>query len=52
MSKDTLELLRECDSGIKMAVGSIDEVSGHIKDEDLKICSKRARRSTASSAVR
>ena len=36
MSKDTLELLRECDSGIKMAVGSIDEVSGHIKDEDLK----------------
>lgn len=31
MSKDTLELLRECDSGIKMAVGSIDEVSGHIK---------------------
>ena len=33
MSKDTLELLRECDSGIKMAVGSIDEVSGHIKDE-------------------
>lgn len=36
MSKDTLELLRECDSGIKMAVGSIDEVRGHIKDEDLK----------------
>ena len=34
MSKDTLELLRECDSGIKMAVGSIDEVSGHIKSKE------------------
>lgn len=45
MSKDTLELLRECDSGIKMAVGSIDEVSGHIKNTELKICLKRAGRS-------
>ena len=31
MSKDTLELLRECDSGIKMAVGSIDEVSSAVR---------------------
>lgn len=52
MSKDTLELLRECDSGIKMAVGSIDEVSDTSKMRISKTCSKRARRSTASSAAR
>ena len=36
MENDTLKLLRECDSGVKMAVGSIDEVSSHIKDQELK----------------
>ena len=43
MSKDTLELLRECDSGIKMAVGSIDEVSGHIKNTELKNLLEKSR---------
>ena len=36
MENDTLKLLRECDSGVKMAVGSIDEVSSRIKDQELK----------------
>ena len=43
MSKDTMELLRECDSGIKMAVGSIDEVSGHIKNTELKNLLEKSR---------
>lgn len=52
MSKDTLELLRECDSGIKMAVGSIDEVSGHIKDEDLKNLLEKSKEEHSRLAVR
>lgn len=35
-SNDTLELLRKCDSGVKMAISSIDDVSSHIKDTQLK----------------
>ncbi len=32
---DTVKLLRECDSGIKMGVEAIDEVLGKVSDEKL-----------------
>lgn len=35
-NKDTINLLKECDSGTKMAVTSIDEVFDKIKDENMK----------------
>lgn len=35
-SKDTILLLKECDSGTKMAVASIDEVLEKIKDSNMK----------------
>ena len=31
-NKDTINLLKECDSGTKMAVASIDEVLERIQD--------------------
>lgn len=36
IEQDTIKLLRECDSGVKMGVSSIDEVMGHVKNEGLK----------------
>ena len=36
LSEDTLKLLRECDSGAKMAVKSIDEVLDEVKSPKLK----------------
>ena len=36
IESDTIKLLRECDSGVKMGVSSIDEVMGHVKSEGLK----------------
>lgn len=33
IESDTIKLLRECDSGIKMGVASIDEVQGYVHDE-------------------
>lgn len=33
---DTLKLLRECDSGTKMGVTSIDEILEKVSDENLK----------------
>ena len=36
LSEDTLKLLRECDSGAKMAVQSIDEVLDEVKRPKLK----------------
>lgn len=33
---DTEKLLRECNSGTKMAVSSIDEVEDHIRNSELK----------------
>lgn len=33
---DTIALLKECDSGTKMAVTSIDEVLGKVQDTDMK----------------
>lgn len=35
-SNDTIELLKECNSGIKMGVSSIDEVLEYVKDDTLK----------------
>lgn len=35
MSDDTLNLLKECDSGTKTAVNSIREVLDNVKNEDL-----------------
>ncbi|MCI8488748.1 MAG: hypothetical protein HFJ04_00555 [Lachnospiraceae bacterium] len=35
-NKDTIDLLKECDSGTKMAVSSIDEVLEEIKDSNLR----------------
>ena len=36
IESDTIKLLRECDSGIKMGVESIDDVIGHVSSQDLK----------------
>lgn len=35
IESDTIKLLRECDSGIKMGVSSIDEVLDYVHDEEL-----------------
>lgn len=35
MKHDTVELLKECNSGIKMGVSSIDEVLPKVKDQNL-----------------
>lgn len=34
--QDTIRLLRECDSGIRMGVSSINDVIKYVKDEELK----------------
>lgn len=36
IEQDTIELLRECDAGIKMGVASIDEVLDDVKSENLR----------------
>lgn len=36
IEQDTIELLRECDAGIKMGVSSIDDVLKYVKDDELK----------------
>lgn len=33
---DTIQLLKECDAGSKMAVTSIDEILEYVKDEKMK----------------
>ena len=33
---DTIKLLRECDSGIKMGISAIDDVIEYVKDNDMK----------------
>ena len=35
VSSDTVNLLRECNAGIKMGVSSIDEVLDSVKDNEL-----------------
>lgn len=34
--KDTVRLLRECDSGIKMGIQSIDDCIGHVSSQRLR----------------
>ena len=36
IESDTIKLLRECDSGIKMGISSIDDVLPYTSDEKLK----------------
>ena len=36
MEKDTVNLLKECNAGIKMGVSSIDRVLPYVKDSNLK----------------
>lgn len=36
VESDTIKLLRECDSGIKMGVSSINEVLGYVKNEGFE----------------
>ena len=38
IEQDTIRLLRECDAGIKMGVGSIDEVLGQVRGGELRLC--------------
>lgn len=35
---DTIQLLRECDAGVKMGVASIDGVLDHVKSEEFRQC--------------
>ena len=36
MDEQTRKLLEECSSGCKMAVNSLEQITGYIKDSDLK----------------
>ena len=36
INEDTIKLLKECNAGIKMGVGSLDDVMEHVKDDKLK----------------
>ena len=36
VERDTIRLLRECDSGIKMGITAIDEVIGHVKGSGMQ----------------
>lgn len=36
MKEDTVKLLKECSSGCKMAVNSIDQVQAYVEDENLQ----------------
>ena len=36
VQQDTIKLLRECDSGIKMGISAIDEVIDHVKGDGLR----------------
>ncbi len=36
VERDTVRLLRECDSGVKMGISAIDEVIDHVKADRLR----------------
>ena len=36
IEQDTVKLLRECDSGIKMGIGSIEDVYKYVTSENMK----------------
>ena len=44
MKNDTINLLKECDAGVKTAVNSIDEVLDNIHSEDLRRIMNDSRR--------
>ena len=44
VGEDTVNLLRECDAGVKMGVASIDEVQDYVKNEDLSRLLNQSRR--------
>ena len=35
IEQDTIKLLRECDAGVKMGIGSIDDVLDHVRSRDF-----------------
>ena len=41
VSKDTIELLKECDAGCKMAIDSMEQISKYVKDDRLKSIIKK-----------
>lgn len=44
---DTIELLRECDAGIRMGIAAIDEVKDHVEDTDFRTMLDRYQREYA-----
>ena len=36
ISQDTVELLKECDAGCKMAIDSMEQISKYVSDDKLK----------------
>ena len=36
VSQDTIELLKECDAGCKMAIDSMEQISKYVSDDKLK----------------
>ena len=40
--QDTIELLKECNSGVKMGVSAIEEVIGHVEDTRLESILKKS----------
>ena len=44
VQQDTINLLRECDAGIKMGVASIDDVLGHVRSGDFRNHLNRCKR--------
>jgi len=43
IEQDTIKLLRECDSGVKMGISAIDEVIDHVKSDRLRTILKDSR---------
>ena len=41
VSQDTVELLKECDSGCKMAIDSMHQISKYVSDDKLKTIIKK-----------
>ncbi len=44
IEQDTVRLLRECDAGVKMGVGSIDDVIDHVENSSFHRCLQECRR--------
>lgn len=44
IESDTIKLLRECDSGIKMGVSAITEVLDYVKNEEFKLVLEECRK--------